>query len=84
MFVFVSQSLAVMSKPERSSLASPGTVLSVIAMVLYCSGFIRTERKLHEQSSKMEAIEKRLAQVERPVKGGKQSRYLLFLFCKKF
>ena len=73
-----------MSKLERLSKVSPGTVLSVIAMVLYCSGFIRVELKIHEQSSRMEAIEKRLELVERPVKEGKLRRYLLFPFGKKF
>ena len=46
-----------MSSSATMSSVSPGTIISVLAMFLYCVGFVRIEWKLHQQNSRIEVLE---------------------------
>ena len=56
------QRLLSMSDSARGQrFASPGTAISVLALFLYCAGFIRTEFKLQEQNQRIEKLETKCA-----------------------
>ena len=47
-----------MSLKDRSSPVSPGTVLSVLCLLLYSAGFIRIEKKFNDYDERLKTVEK--------------------------
>ena len=46
-----------MSSSTTMSSVSPGPIISILAVFLYCVGFVRIEWKLHQQNSRIEEFE---------------------------
>ena len=74
--------------PKKRRFVSPGTVISVLAVFLYCAGFIRTELKLEKQNKRIETLEKSLADRGRPhsqqktMMHGELLHFIFVAFCK--
>ena len=52
-----------MSKNNSSSV-SPGTVLSVVCLLLYSAGFIRIELKFNDHDQRLMAVEEVISQIK--------------------
>ena len=56
-----SHSLVKMSSSTRPTSVSPVAIFSLVAVALYCAGFVRVELKFHDQDKRIEALEAILA-----------------------
>ena len=68
---------------------SPGTVLSVVCLLLYSAGFIRIELKFDDHDQRLMAVEEVISQMKHGMavtwnKGKVLARRVIFLFCNSF
>ena len=59
-----------MSSKNNGLSVSPGTVLSVVCLLLYSAGFIRIELKFNDHDQRLMAIEDRVEEVISQMKHG--------------
>ena len=53
-----------MSSKNNGLSVSPGTVLSVVCLLLYSAGFIRIELKFNDQEQRLMAVEEVISQMK--------------------
>ena len=53
-----------MSSKNNGLSVSPGTVLSVVCLLLYSAGFIRIELKLNDHDQRLMAVEEVISQMK--------------------
>ena len=53
-----------MSSKSNGLSVSPGTVLSVVCLLLYSAGFIRIELKLNDHDQRLIAVEEAISQMK--------------------
>ena len=51
-----------MSSSTRQTSVSPVAIISLVAVALYCAGFLRVELKFHNQDKRIQVLEAILAQ----------------------
>ena len=69
-----------MTSATGTSCVSPGTIISVLSVFLYCAGFVRVEWKLYEQNSRITVLERKPASEDHLVhEDGKMTLVLKYL-----
>lgn len=57
----------IMFSKDHSLSASPGTVLSVLCLLLYSAGFVRFEMKFTDHDRRLQAVEEAIVQLKHAI-----------------